>query len=240
MSAVNLATTRSPELFFLSRDGHVLTATFTPSDQDNYNVVAATVQINVIIATQDFGDAPSVYPVRLIDDGARHTTTTLRLGSDADLDADGQPTAAADGDNDDGILAIASLIADAGRDTAASFRVEASETGKLDAWIDFNRDGDWNDSGEQVFSSVNVNRGANTLGFTIPSGAMAGDTAARFRISSTGGLAPTGSASDGEVEDYLLQILDAKDFARCESRWGRKHFPCFRVRGSSGRAIRTG
>ncbi len=186
-----------------------LTVTFTPSDQENYNVVAATVQINVI-ATQDFGDAPDVYPVRLADDGARHKTTTLRLGSDADIDADGQPTEAADGDgdDDDGVLEIASMVADAGRDTAASFRVDASEAGKLDAWIDFNRDGDWNDFGEQVFSSVNVSRGANTLGFTIPSGAMAGDTAARFRISGTGGLAPTGSAPDGEVEDYLLQILD--------------------------------
>jgi hypothetical protein len=195
------------------RDGQVLTVTFTPSDQDNYNVVAATVQINVVIATQDFGDAPGAYPVRLTEDGARHTTTTLRLGSDVDFDADGQPTEAADGDgdDDDGVFEIASLVADASRNTAASFRVEAWGAGKLDAWIDFDRDGDWNDPGEQVFSSVNVNRGANTLGFTIPSGAMAGDTAARFRISSTGGLAPTGSAPDGEVEDYLLRILDVMD-----------------------------
>ena len=38
---------------------------------------------------------------------------------------------------------------------------------------------------------------------------MAGNTFARFRISSDGGLLPTGAALDGEVEDYALRLLVA-------------------------------
>ncbi len=56
-----------------------------------------------------------------------------------------------DGDDDDGVFVIADLVAISDADTSASFTVDASETGKLDAWIDFNSDGDWDDVGEQIF-----------------------------------------------------------------------------------------
>ena len=46
------------------------------------------------------------------------------------------------------------------------------------------------------------------LAYTVPAGSVAGDTAARFRLSSDGNLDPTGSASDGEVEDYFVSIDD--------------------------------
>ncbi len=189
--------------------GQQLTVTFTPTSPASYNVVDATVTINVVDA-QDFGDAPSGYPVLLAEDGARHKQSSLFLGSEFDLDVDGQPSELADGDgvDDDGVFVIADLVAVADADTVASFNVIASETGKLDAWIDLNQDGDWDDPGEQIFSGVDVAAGENTLGFTIVAGSMAGDTAARFRLSSSGGLAPTGEAADGEVEDYLLTILD--------------------------------
>ena len=40
----------------------------------------------------------------------------------------------------------------------------------------------------------------------MPGGALEGARAARFRFSSTGGLAVTGAADDGEVEDYLFEV----------------------------------
>ena len=78
----------------------------------------------------------------------------------------------------------------------------------LDAWIDFNQDGDWLDAGERIFSAVNVVGGDNVLSFTVPAGSLTGDTYARFRVSSAGVVAaPTGAAPDGEVEDYQVQLI---------------------------------
>ncbi len=78
----------------------------------------------------------------------------------------------------------------------------------LDGWIDFNQDGDWDDAGEQILVSRDLTAGTNLLSFTIPQGATSGGTLARFRLSSAGGLSPTGAAADGEVEDYIVNLLD--------------------------------
>ncbi|MDH3598405.1 MAG: Ig-like domain-containing protein [Candidatus Tectomicrobia bacterium] len=80
----------------------------------------------------------------------------------------------------------------------------------LDAWIDFNRNGDFTDLGEQIATSLllSAESGQTTLTFTVPLNATPGQTYARFRCSSTGLLSPTGAAADGEVEDYLVTIID--------------------------------
>jgi hypothetical protein len=186
-----------------------LSATFIPTNSGNINSVTVTVAINVI-DVQDFGDAPDSYPVTLADNGARHETTTLTLGADVDDDMNGQPSPGADGDgaDDDGIRTLADLVAVAGSGTTASVVANASEAGKLDGWIDFNQDGDWDDDGEQIIVSRDVIAGDNPISYSIPAGAVSGQTAARFRISTAGGLAATGPAPDGEVEDYLVTLLD--------------------------------
>ncbi|MGH8528401.1 MAG: Ig-like domain-containing protein, partial [Nevskiales bacterium] len=79
--------------------------------------------------------------------------------------------------------------------------------GVLDAWLDFNRDGDWNDADERIFSGQAVVNGVNNLMAAVPLAAAAGTSFARFRLSSAGVLAPTGEAPDGEVEDYQVTIL---------------------------------
>ena len=181
-------------------------------------------------APMDYGDAPTAadtgfagdYPVTLAQDGARHvipaTGAGLRLGSLIDADADGQPDdqAGQDGsggdDNadvadEDGVFVVASILATSTSETTSSFEVIASGSGKLDGWIDFNRDGSWG-VGEQIFNSVDVVSGSNLLSFSVPAGAAPGDTGARFRLSTAGGLSPTGAAADGEVEDYIATILD--------------------------------
>jgi len=168
----------------------------------------------------DFGDAPAPYPTTRLQNGARHTIGSLFLGSTVDAEPDGQPSDNADGDDtdgnddEDGGVVVASILTTAGTATTSSLAVTASNAaianglGKLDAWIDFNQDGDWDDADEQIFDTTDLAAGLNLLQFTVPAGAASGVTAARFRVSPAGGLAPTGEATDGEVEDYLLTILD--------------------------------
>jgi chitodextrinase len=73
-------------------------------------------------------------------------------------------------------------------------------------WIDYNRDGDFLDSGEQV---VNVTRTTATpiaRSFTVPSTALIGST--RMRVSMKYNASPTSCEifADGEVEDYTVNI----------------------------------
>ena len=163
----------------------------------------------------DFGDAAEHYPVLIDDDGARHQADGPILGSQRDREHDGQPSADAKGDDEDaspsdedGITFLSSIVTNPANPTGASFQLIASQSAMLDAWIDFNRDGDWLDAGERLFeSSLDVNQGGNVIGFNIPAGAVEGDTFARFRLSSTGGLNSFGPAIDGEVEDYLVSLV---------------------------------
>ena len=158
----------------------------------------------------DFGDAPDPsYPTLLTNNGARHRLpSALWLGAQLDCDPDGQPTVSADGDDlanvadEDGVTLTGSLVQ--GQVTSAA--IVASTNGVLDAWLDFNADGDWADSGENIAASVAMLPGTNSLNITVPATAMLGPTFARFRFSSSGGLADTGLATDGEVEDYLFSI----------------------------------
>jgi len=85
--------------------------------------------------------------------------------------------------------------------TRATVEVTASGDGRLDGWVDWNADGDWDDAGEQILTDVSVTAGTNVFSFPVPAGITEGTTVARVRLSSSGGLAPTGFALDGEVED---------------------------------------
>ncbi len=85
--------------------------------------------------------------------------------------------------------------------------ITASRAGVIDAWVDFNQDGDWSDPGEKILDRAPVNAGVNNLVFRASSQAIVGFTYARFRVSTLGGLEPFGLASDGEVEDYRVEII---------------------------------
>ncbi|MBB3206828.1 hypothetical protein FHS27_002642 [Rhodopirellula rubra] len=161
----------------------------------------------------DFGDAPSPYPVELVDNGARHRSSSLILGLSIDTEADGQPSLMADGDgaDEDGVVQVASILSLTGSDAYSSFTVYASETGRLDAWIDFNADGDWEDIDENIVDALPLSAGMNGVSYRVPAGHSSATAAARFRLSSVGGLSPTGEANDGEVEDYLVSVLSSVD-----------------------------
>ncbi len=175
----------------------------------------------VDLTNTDFGDAPTAaqsgfpsnYPTRFSDNGARHKLSALFLGAGVDAETDGQPSATAAGDEsvsspNDGISFLVTPIASSRRDTFSLLQVAASASGKLDGWIDLNRDGDWNDAGEQIVVNQSVTSGNQLVFFSIPVGASPGGTFARFRLSSLGGLSPIGPAADGEVEDYRITLLD--------------------------------
>jgi hypothetical protein len=168
-------------------------------------------------ASFDFGDAPAPYPTLLADNGARHIISPrIFLGKTVDSEKDGQPNATATGDDtgapgiiapandEDGISFTTAQPFPAG--TVVVLQVNASVSGFLDAWVDFNQNGSWNDEGDKIFDSSQIAGGANTLRFTVPSNAVGGRTYARFRFSTKGQLLPTGQASDGEVEDYAINI----------------------------------
>ena len=108
-----------------------------------------------------------------------------------------------DGDDEDGVSFSGGLI----QGTNTEVIVTASAPALLDAWIDFNQDGDFNDANEQVFSSLPLAAGANILSLVTPTNVPLGGSTARFRLSSLGGLRPTGLAADGEVEDYSIRII---------------------------------
>jgi hypothetical protein len=166
----------------------------------------------VAIEAMDYGDAPDpTYPTLMASDGARHADTgILILGSLIDVEPDGLQDPAAMGDDisnlpdEDGVVFTSPL--DPTR--TATVDVVASAAGLLDAWIDFDSSGTW-DAAEQIFTSQAVAPGVNSLMFNVPATGKnrpAFPTFARFRLSTAGGLSPTGPAYDGEVEDYLVQI----------------------------------
>ena len=87
------------------------------------------------VSDQDFGDAPDSlampnYPTLLAHNGARHTIGSLFLGAGVGGENDGHPTANADGDNDDGVQLVATLVA-TGSPSISSVFVTASQSGRV-------------------------------------------------------------------------------------------------------------
>ena len=184
----------------------------------------------------DWGDAPDSflapgYPTLSINSGANHLIVAgapyLDDGSlsDApDSEPDGQPDLTATGDDidiispvnddEDGVTISPSPIV-AGGSVTISFNV-AGAPGCIDAWIDWNQDQVWDDSAgsDEKFPTGAVSCftvGTGTLNLPVPAAALPGQTFLRIRISSNGGLPPTGPASDGEVEDHEVFVENDGD-----------------------------
>jgi hypothetical protein len=158
----------------------------------------------------DFGDAPAPYPTLLANNGAQHVIGGPKLGANVDAETNGQPSANAvlddttgSPDDEDGITFT--TTAQPGQNL--NFTLSGTTGARVDAWIDYNRDGDWADSGEQILASFVLPAAVSGVAVLVPANAQPGLTYARFRISATGGLSFTGGAADGEVEDYSLTIV---------------------------------
>lgn len=171
----------------------------------------------------DYGDAPDTgagtsagnYATLLADDGPRHYlfqasgnindpygSPKVYLGNGVTSDLNGLPNSTATGDTDDGVTFSQLQVGQ-----TATITVKSTANGaKLNYFFDFNGDGDFNDAGEAF--AATLTSAPQSLSVDVPLIASSGPIGARFRISTSGNLGPTGAADDGEVEDYLVNVFD--------------------------------
>lgn len=177
---------------------------------------------------------PTGYPTLLINNGAIHLIDeSVRIGDLIDPELDGQPTIPADGDDEsasddeDGVKFLTDFISlflklDPGSDEetyvpglvrgeSGEIVVYPSTTGILDAWADWNRDGDWDDPGERMYDGVTITPSSDTLTWAAPADASPGYTYSRFRFTLDGSGSYDGFEDIGEVEDYLMYTLRPTD-----------------------------
>jgi hypothetical protein len=171
-------------------------------DSINHRQEASATQTAPLIIL-DRSDAPTSYG-----EATHSIVSGIQLGAAIDSDAVSiaNATASGDGTDDDGVTFVGGTTLNTG--ATASVSVVTSGTGVLHAWIDFNGNGTF-ESSERITNWVGGNSstgGTTTLTFGVPEG-FTGNTYARFRYSSDVAAAnPSGSASDGEVEDYQITL----------------------------------
>ncbi len=182
--------------------------TYGPSSSSNDGARCALAPV-IIQTAVDFGDAPDTYGTSLEKSGARHALSQLYLGEIIDGEANAYVNPLNDdssdqNDDEDGVSFITGI--EIGE--TALINVHASQSGGfLNAWIDWDHDGVFNED-EKIISERSLLEGDNFIEVSVPVWAHTGDTWSRFRISSTQSLGPTGGVSDGEVEDYPVMITE--------------------------------
>ena len=91
-------------------------------------------------------------------------------------------------------------------------------TSSVMAWIDWNQNGNFTDSGEEyqlgtITNNTNGIPSASPLSITVPSGATIGNTRMRIIANSDNTVAGNATACEnftyGEVEDYTIKVIDA-------------------------------
>ncbi|MDA1017468.1 MAG: GEVED domain-containing protein, partial [Planctomycetota bacterium] len=161
---------------------------------------------------------------------ARHEIdSTIYLGTGVDADLDGQPNADATGDNtldgnddEDGVVLTTRLQVHQTQPVTSRFEITASVAGFVGIWIDLDNNGTFDadeflDGSAAVGGSVMaVSAGVNAVNVVIPAVMPGGHVVAdlvgnrfarvRFSTSAIDAGAPTGFASDGEVEDYQFLV----------------------------------
>jgi hypothetical protein len=73
-------------------------------------------------------------------------------------------------------------------------------------WVDWNKDTDFTDAGEQITVSGTPGIGPYTANITVPSGTTTGTTRMRVRIAGQGSFNSCGTTMYGETEDYTVSI----------------------------------
>jgi len=169
----------------------------------------------------DWGDLPDSsagtgtnnYETSEANNGPVHQIVSgLFLGASVDAETDGQPSfdALGDGADEDGTAFASNLNMSLGNTITVPLSVTntTGSTAYLEAWIDWNGDGDFNDLNEMI---LNLDDGSGTFPstyqITIPDDAVINqDLGVRYRLSNTDDMTPYGLLNSGEVEDYLIQI----------------------------------
>jgi uncharacterized repeat protein (TIGR01451 family) len=194
-----------------------------PNDQDDFDL--ATISIGQVdygdLADTGNGTGTGDYQTLAANGGPSHVIVPdLTIGATVDNEVDGQQSTNADGDDTNGDdedgVDLNGITFQAGQTVSIPVVVtnNTGSTANLYAFVDWNNDGDFGDAGEQVLVSVPSMAGSQTVlvDFTIPTEAAGTDinstVGARFRLTTDtlAGNAWEGAATDGEVEDYILQI----------------------------------
>lgn len=196
----------------------------------------------------DWSDAPAPYP------SATHVWGSgLRLGSAVDVETGNPPSNGECQDlafddyrgvyfDDDSLLSqscgtypITTLTI--GDSSGIDIRTRGGN-GKLDVWLDKNRDQSWSGAGEKLLDGAAVSSNSDTevtsyTSVAIPltlAQSVPGLSWLRLRFSSAGTPTPSGEAADGEVEDYPIQLALPQFYAQCintsEGNSGNTNMPC--------------
>ncbi len=91
------------------------------------------------------------------------------------------------------------------------------------AYIDWNQDYDLTDAGEEIgVTPINGSTFTTTLSFTVPTGAIPGETRLRVvgrETSSVSDIQPCGTFTYGETEDYTIEVASAANCDLTVSEW---------------------
>jgi len=163
----------------------------------------------------DFGDYQADSPLPTCASPPCHLVSpNLFLGSGITVDIPNIGDINADSDIDDGVNFPNNLRR--GIDIGISVTI-FNNTGNiayLSGWVDWNGDGDFEDTNEQILMQSYPNTGSFVVSVpvTIPNDAvLTNQIASRFRLSTDNvqiaiPCGTTTCAIDGEVEDYLIQL----------------------------------
>jgi len=138
-------------------------------------------------------------------------TTGIRL---VNFNTINNPTPDEDNDYSDFTAISTTLTKGLSYNLTVNVNTDGNYTNYSYAWIDWNQDGDFNDSGESfnLGTATNVNNGGTSLSplsITIPPTASVGST--RMRVSTKYFSNPNACETgfDGEVEDYTINVIPA-------------------------------
>ena len=154
-------------------EGHPL----HPRDDSGLPAVTTSSTWTVSCYDYDWGDAPDSYDTSRDENGPRHIINSdLYIGATVDAEDDGQPTSDASGDDtsntddEDGVSGCIALTKGAPGQVSVPVNNDLSTEATLYGWIDFNGDGDFEDSGEATSVTVPAGtHGSVTLSFgTVP------------------------------------------------------------------------
>ncbi len=162
---------------------------FGPSSSNNDGARCALADIISEDTTVDFGDAPASYGNNIENNGARHEISEgLYLGDSV-------------GGSDDGVDFVTGF--ESGLDTL--IRIDSVGSGILNAWVDWDQNGEFEES-ESTVTNLAISEGSQNILIDVPEDAADGSTWARFRYSTQSNIGPNGGVSDGEVEDHQIVV----------------------------------
>ncbi|RYY87490.1 MAG: hypothetical protein EOO15_11790 [Chitinophagaceae bacterium] len=161
----------------------------------------------------DLGDAPASYDPVANSPAVHEILSTLRLGAGTTSEFTKNTSALATGDADDGMPTPTILINNSNYLTNIVVYNNTGANATVAAWVDFNSNGTF-EASEGISQVVPSSASAQTiqLFWPTPTTTLApySYTFVRVRVTSTAnGMTtsnPTGYYSDGEVEDYRVQV----------------------------------